>query len=142
MTRSTLGAFTAATATIVLLQATAAPSSESSIELQVRVFDGLEEVTEETKATVYPSGKREGSTPTTFTPGRGLTATLPPGLYDIQTVRHRQDQVVSIRWSERLLVLDYPDEGGQHLEVTNFKSGFGALQLRPQPGVDVGQLSV
>ncbi|MBI2833772.1 MAG: hypothetical protein HYX76_05030, partial [Acidobacteria bacterium] len=47
-----------------------------------------------------------------------------------------------IRWSERLLVLDYPDEGGQHLEVTNFKSGFGALQLRPQPGVDVGQLSV
>jgi hypothetical protein len=38
--------------------------------------------------------------------------------------------VISVRWAEKLVVMAYPDEGGRHLEVINFASEHGALQLR------------
>jgi hypothetical protein len=55
---------------------------------------------------------------------------LAPTVYDVQAIRTSDRGVRSIRWAERLAILHYPDEGGRHLEVINFQSGFGALQLR------------
>jgi hypothetical protein len=65
---------------------------------------------------------------------------VPPGIYDAQVVRERDRQVLSIRWAQRLVVMPYPDEGGHHLEVVNFMTGFGAVQIRtadagPPPGI-------
>jgi hypothetical protein len=56
-------------------------------------------------------------------------------MYDVQAIRQRDGQVLNIRWAEQLLVVRYPDEDGSHLQVLNFKFGFGALQLRaPRDG--------
>jgi hypothetical protein len=48
----------------------------------------------------------------------------------VQAVRQQAGQVTNVRWAERLVVMAYPDEGGRHLEVINFASEHGALQLR------------
>ena len=68
-------------------------------------------------------------------PGQRVELTIGEGIYDAQAIREQGDQVVSIRWANRLVVMPYPDEGGHHLEVVNFKSGFGALQVRSRDGV-------
>ena len=62
--------------------------------------------------------------------GGPLAADLPAGIYDVQAVRQQAGQVVSVRWAEKLVVMAYPDEAGRHLEVINFASEHGALQLR------------
>src|SRR5262245_55117860 len=54
---------------------------------------------------------------------------LPPGIYDCQAVQERDGRVLNIRWAERLVVMPYPDEAGHHLEVINFMTGFGALEV-------------
>lgn len=100
------------------------------LNLEVRVFDGEQEVTPETHITVHRAGERTDPI-AQVTPQTGrLAATVPPGIYDVQAIQERGGRVVNIRWAERLVVMAYPDEGGQHLEVVNFKSGFGALQIR------------
>jgi hypothetical protein len=60
--------------------------------------------------------------------------TVAEGIYDAQAIRESGGEVVSIRWANRLVVMKYPDEGGRHLEVVNFKNGFGALQVRAPDG--------
>jgi hypothetical protein len=55
---------------------------------------------------------------------------VPSGIYDVQAIHERDGRVVNIRWANRLVVMPYPDEAGQHLEVINFRSGYGALQIR------------
>ena len=68
---------------------------------------------------------------------------LTPAMYDVQALRARASGVVSIKWAERLAVMHYPDEGGRHLEVINFQSGYGALQLRASRGpLDPADVSV
>ncbi len=52
----------------------------------------------------------------------------------MQAILERDGRVVNIRWANRLVVMPYPDEGGHHLEVINFKNGFGALQVRDPKG--------
>ncbi len=96
------------------------------IVCEFRVFDGGEDVTRETRVRVYASGTKEHGI---ATDAAGI-ARLRPGLYDVQMLRERGGQVTGIRWMTSLLVQRYPDEGGRHLEVANFKPQYGALELR------------
>jgi hypothetical protein len=104
--------------------------------LEIRVFNGTEEVTSQTRITVHRAGDR-GSPIGRLEPGspkRELA--LQADIYDAQAIQEREGRVVNIRWAQRLVVMPYPDEHGRHLEVINFQSGFGALQVR-DPGGDV-----
>ena len=82
---------------------------------------------------LFPRGQRTNDLPTTSAPGQAITATVPVGFYDAQAIRERRGEVAGLRWAEQLLVQRYPDEYGRHLEVINFKPGYGALQIRPSP---------
>jgi hypothetical protein len=114
-----------------------AQALQPPILLEVRVFNGGEEVTAETRVTVHRAGERaQPLAPLELRDG-AKSITLAPGIYDVQTIRERDGRVVSIRWAERLVVMPYPDEAGRHLEVINFTNGFGALQVRAR---DAGRL--
>lgn len=103
-----------------------APPAPDTVRSEFRIFDGDEEVTADTRLRVYPSGTKESGRPVE---GQRLAVSLPPAIYDVQAIRHRQGQVISVRWAERLVIMHYPDEPEQHLEVINLKPRFGALQL-------------
>jgi hypothetical protein len=123
---------------IALLLAGSAQSSEPVVA-EFRVFAGHEEITASTRLRVMPTGKRESAT--TIAQGPRLTTTLAPGIYDVQAFRLKQDAVVGIRWAERLVIMQYPDEGGRHLEVINFEPSYGALQVRAPRG-DLGAYDI
>jgi hypothetical protein len=111
-----------------------AAGRSGDLTLELRVFNGTEEVTSQTRITVHRAGERaEPLRQSTSADGRVLLQ-VPQGIYDVQAIHERDGRVVNIRWANRLVVMPYPDEGGQHLEVINFKSGFGALQIRGKPG--------
>jgi hypothetical protein len=76
--------------------------------------------------------------------GPSLKAELAPGIYDAQAIHHRKGRVLNVRWAERLVIVRYPDEGQEHLEVINFVPNFGALQLRlpPETRVDPAMVTV
>jgi hypothetical protein len=104
------------------------------LTLELRVFNGTEEVTAHTRLTVHRAGERgDPLRQSTSADGRVLVQ-VPQGIYDVQAIHERDGRVLNIRWANRLVVMPYPDEGGQHLEVINFKNGFGALQIRGKPG--------
>lgn len=105
----------------------------STVRLELRIFDGPDDVTGETRVRLFPRGQRTNDLPTTSSPGHAITATVPVGFYDAQAIREKRGEVAGLRWAEQLLVQRYPDEYGRHLEVINFKPGFGALQIRPAP---------
>jgi hypothetical protein len=123
--------------------APAAPSTQPAVEvpaggpnvrLQLRVFDGLNEVTRETRVRLYPAGRR--GTPIRLTLGadRAYEADVPVGLYDVQAIRSRTspESIAGVRWVEKMLVQQYPDEYGRHLQVVHLREGYGALQIRPE----------
>lgn len=103
------------------------------ITLRIRVFDGSNEVTAETRINVFKAGEHQ----TPVAEGRGpgaMEVGLPQGIYDVQALHEREGRVVGIRWAERLIVMPYPDEAGKHLEVINFHAGYGALEVRTRAG--------
>jgi hypothetical protein len=103
--------------------------------LEIRVFSGHEEVTRHTRLTIHKAGERNEALPHPTIQGDGSVELLvPAGIYDLQAIHERDGRVVNIRWANRLVVMPYPDEGGRHLEVINFRSGFGALQVRSDDG--------
>jgi hypothetical protein len=107
----------------------------TTVRLEVRVFDGTEDVTADSRVKLFPKGQRSSDIP--MMPASGsepASATVPVGFYDAQAIREKKgSQTPSIRWAQQWLVQRYPDEYGRHLEVINFQSGFGALQVRPGP---------
>lgn len=117
------------------------PAAESLV-LEVRIFDGAEEVSNETRVTVYRTGER--STPVAQVGPRAERPEfeVPAGIYDVQAIREHDGRVLSIRWAERLVVMPYPDEGGRHLEVVNFRNGYGALQIRAKGSTAVPDVGV
>jgi hypothetical protein len=123
-------------ATVVALAGSAAvrqPQPEPrDVSCEFRVFNGEADVTAETRLRVYPAGQR--AQPRDVEPGRTLV--FPSGFYDVQAVRQRDGVVVNIRWAERILVQRYPDEGAHHLEVINFDSRYGAVQVVLPEGTD------
>jgi hypothetical protein len=117
-----------------LLAVTLTMPSPATLSLHIRVFSGSEDVSGETRVTVFRAGERQ-SPVAESRPGMALDASVVPGSYDAQAIRERDGRVVAIKWAERLLVMPYPDEAGRHLEVINLQSGFGALEVRGrEPG--------
>jgi len=112
----------------------AQPAEDTTVRLQLRVFDGSEDVTKEARLTLYPRGQRTGDIPLTLGADAAYEATVAPGFYDVQAIRERRGRVVGIRWVEQVLVQRYPDEYGRHLHVLNLNAAYGALQIRPAPG--------
>jgi hypothetical protein len=103
--------------------------------LEIRVFNGHEEVTRHTRLTIHRAGDRRESLPHPAKEGDGgVELLVPAGIYDLQAIHVRDGRVLNIRWANRLVVMPYPDEGGRHLEVVNFRNGFGALQVRSDDG--------
>ena len=117
-------------------------TTPATLSLEIRVFAGAEEVTSETRVSLHRAGER--STPIAHTPAQDgkHVFTVAPGIYDAQVVREREGRVVNIRWAERLVVMPYPDERGQHLEVVNFTNGFGALQVRSPRAGEVPDVAI
>jgi hypothetical protein len=111
------------------------PAGGPNVRLQLRVFDGVNEVTRDTRVRLFPAGRR--GTPIRLTLGadRAYEADVPVGLYDVQAIRARSggaDAIAGVRWVEHMLVQKYPDEYGRHLQVVHLREGFGALQIRPE----------
>jgi len=107
---------------------------QPTVRLEVRVFDGSDDVTHESHVKLYPKGQRNTDIPmTAASAGQPTTAMVPVGFYDAQAIRERRGESPSIRWAQQWLVQRYPDEYGRHLEVINYKAGYGALQVRPAP---------
>ena len=102
----------------------------SPLLLQVRIFNGSEEVTGETRITLHRAGDRGEPVAQAHSRDGRLEVPVPAGIYDLQAIRERDGRVLSIRWAQRLVVMPYPDEEGRHLEVINFTNGYGALQVR------------
>jgi hypothetical protein len=103
-----------------------ATDAQARITCEFRVFDGGDEISRETRVVVYPSGRRENGV---RIDARGR-ARLDAGLYDVQAIRERNGQVAGIRWLEHLLIVRYPDEEDFHLEIINFNTRYGALELK------------
>jgi hypothetical protein len=105
-----------------------------TLTLEIRAFNGSEDVTSQTRLTVHRAGERGEAIPDARSGDGRVTLQVPAGIYDVQAIHERDGRVVNIRWANRLVVMPYPDEGGRHLEVINFKNGFGALQVRGTAG--------
>jgi hypothetical protein len=115
---------------LFIMQQPPPAAGQEELRLDIRVFNGVEEVTQEAVVTVYPQGRRDAALTPTYDPRRGQTLQVAPGLYDVRAVRQRDGAMLNIKWAEGLLVVRYPDEGGEHLQVINFRPGFGALLVR------------
>ena len=105
--------------------------SAAPLELIVRVFNGVDEVSDQSTVTVYRADDRGTPLATSRDTRDRHVITVDPGIYDVQTTWHRPDDTTVIEWEEHLSVLRYPDEMTGHLEVINLQPPFGALLVRP-----------
>jgi hypothetical protein len=119
-------------AAVAILALIASQEAPPRVTAEFRVFAGSEEITATTRLRIMATGTREHSS--TVEEGKRLVIDVTPGIYDVQALRLRPEGIVAIRWAERLVMMHYPDEGGRHLEVINFRQGYGALQLRAAKG--------
>jgi hypothetical protein len=116
-----------------VLRSTPGQAGAETVRLEVRVFAGAEDVTTRARVQIHPSGTR--TTPVAaVSRGERHIVDVAAGLYDVQAIVEQDGRVVGIRWAERLAVMAYPDEAGDHLEVINVRNGFGALQVRGREG--------
>ena len=106
---------------------------QQSITLEVRTFDGTADVSDATRVVVHRAAERDQPVGQ-INPGARPTITVPPGIYDAQAIREQAGRLANIRWAERLIVMPYPDENGYHLEVINFQTGYGGLEVRAATG--------
>ena len=118
----------------VAFTATARMLSVAPLTLELRIFNGREEVTRHTRVKIHKAGERGQPVANVNGTQGAIQVSLPEGIYDVQAIEEREGQVVNIQWANRLVVMPYPDEQGRHLEVLNFKAGFGALQIRASSG--------
>ncbi len=115
-----------------------APLRDAPVRCEFRVFDGEEEVTDETYVRVFISGARDESRTIDQTSGHRVVF-LPAGIWDVQAIHQRAGEVLSVKWKERLVITHYPDELNAHLEVINFRPRYGALQVAsPDVGMNSG----
>ncbi|MGI8671991.1 MAG: hypothetical protein ACR2LU_05235 [Luteitalea sp.] len=113
-----------------LASASIGAQSAAPLTLDVRVFRGVTDVTGDTLVTLFPVGARTGGRPVPLVPSGERRLALPSGQYDLQLVQQRAGEVVGISWTSLRLLVDYPGEYQQHLEVVNLEKGWGALQVR------------
>jgi len=122
---------------LLMLALTIEPHAQQLLTLEIRVFLATEEVTRETRITVHRAGERGQPVSQIGSGAHSVEIKVPPGTYDAQAIHERDGRVLNIRWAQRLVVMPYPDEGGRHLEVINFTTGYGALQLRVAEGISL-----
>jgi hypothetical protein len=113
------------------LPAATSAQSSATVELLVRVFDGLDEITAHCQIAVYAAGTRDAPRVPDLRAGAGHHVEVEPGLYDLQITWRGPGDAVTVEWAEHLSVLRYPDEGGRHVEIINLQPVFGALLVRP-----------
>jgi hypothetical protein len=111
-----------------------AQAGHQLLTLEIRAFRGPADVTMETRVVVHRAGERGQPVAQVDVGVSPATRQVAPAIYDAQAVQERDGRVVNIRWAERLVVMPYPDEAGHHLEVINFETGYGALQVRGAAG--------
>ena len=116
---------------VCLLAKAGAAQSSAPVELFVRVFDGVEEVTADCRIAVYAADTREAPLLPDLRPGTGYHVEVEPGLYDLQIMWRGPGDTLAVEWAEHLSVLRYPDEGRRHVEIVNLQPGFGALLVLP-----------
>lgn len=109
----------------------ASAQETGTVELLVRVFDGLQDVTVDCQISVYAATSRETAVTAAPDTDGWSHADVPAGFYDLQVTRRDADGVVAITWAEQRSVLRYSDEAGQHREIINLQPGFGALLVQP-----------
>jgi hypothetical protein len=118
----------------VALALVAAPrfqtAPDEQIKLELRLFNGSEEVTAHSRVTVQRAGERGEPLAQVQSGASRVEVTVPAGFYDVQAIHERDGRVLHIKWAQRLVVMPYPDEEGRHLEVVNFQNGFGAIEIR------------
>ncbi|HEX2457527.1 MAG TPA: hypothetical protein VHI99_27760 [Vicinamibacterales bacterium] len=118
----------------VALALVAAPrfqtAPDEQIKLELRLFNGSEEVTAHSRVTVQRAGERGEPLAQVQSGASRVEVTVPAGFYDVQAIHERDGRVLHIKWAQRLVVMPYPDEAGRHLEVVNFQNGFGAIEIR------------
>ena len=119
-------------ACLISLALATVPQTQTLLTLEIRVFNGPDEVTRHSRVTVHRAGER-GTPVARVEPGAPGQVQVPAGIYDAQAVHEVSGRVQDIRWAQRLVVMPYPDEAGHHLEVINFKKDYGALELRARP---------
>lgn len=111
----------------------AASTPATKVKLQLRIFEGAEDITREARVQLYPRGQRTNEIATALGADQAYETDVEPGFYDVQVIKEQRGQVLGIRWVEQILVQRYPDEYGRHLQVLNLNPEFGALQIRPAP---------
>jgi hypothetical protein len=114
-------------------------ASDEQLKLELRLFNGSEEVTVHSRITVHRAGERGDPLAQVHSGTPRVEVTVPAGFYDVQAIHEREGRVLHIKWAQRLVVMPYPDEAGRHLEVVNFQNGFGAIEVRAR---DKGPLDV
>ncbi|MBD93603.1 MAG: hypothetical protein CL482_05035 [Acidobacteria bacterium] len=102
-----------------------------TVELLVRVFDGLQDVTADCRISVYAATSRETAVTAEPDTDGWSHAEVPAGFYDLQVASRDANGVIAITWAEQRSVLQYSDEAGQHREIINVQPGFGALLVQP-----------
>lgn len=135
--RSTRQALGVSLLAALLLPYHAAAQEPGVVGLLVRVFDGLQEVTENCEISVYPVGSRDTASTAALRADGWTHVDVPAGFYDVQVARRDAAGVVAVTWLERLSVLRYADEAEGHREIVNLQPAFGALLVYPpQPWQD------
>jgi hypothetical protein len=105
--------------------------SPAAIDVFVRVFDGVEEVTTDCRITVYAAATRGTPLTSDLSQVDGHHVEVEPGFYDLQILRHDPNGAAVIEWINYLSFLPYSDEGRRHVEIVNLQPVFGALLIRP-----------
>lgn len=116
-------------------------SYDNPILCEFRVFNGERDVTPEAFLRIYASGSRDDELTVEPLDGR-LRIALPTGLYDIETFGRKEGSIVTVKWTERIVVTHYPDEPDGHLEVINFRPRFGAVLFVSDHGDAVRDLEI
>ncbi len=104
--------------------------ADQALRLDIRVFDGTDEVTADTIVSLYEAGARANARRLPLAQNGERQLPLPPGQYDLQLLHQDDGRVLRVRWTSLRLLVAYPGEHGQHLEALNMQRGFGALQVR------------
>ena len=104
--------------------------SGQTLRLDIRVFDATDEVTADTIVSLYEAGTRANARRVPLAANGERQLPLPAGQYDLQLLHQDDGRVLRVRWTSLRLLVAYPGEHGQHLEVLNLRRGFGALQVR------------
>jgi len=116
---------------VLLLPHQSSAQEPAVVGLLVRVFDGLQEVTEDCEIAVYTVGSRDTAFSAALRTDGWTHVDVPAGFYDVQVARRDAGGVIAVTWTERLSVLRYADEAEGHREIVNLQPAFGALLVHP-----------